>query len=127
VIVENSGYGSTWAGPIGAFMMEKYLNDTIATDRLAEVERISNADLIPSAIKEWYVRKDNQRQARLAQEAANKAAEMNEEEENTEKAPAVGPKAEEPKKEKGSKKSTKANTALFLQADDRFKVKKSKA
>jgi penicillin-binding protein 2 len=127
VVVENAGYGSTWAGPIGAFMMEKYLNDTIATDRLAEVERISNADLVPSAIKEWYVRKDNQRQARLAQEAANKAAEMSEEEENSDKVPNVGPRTEEPKKEKDSKKSTKANIALYLHADDRFKVKKLKA
>jgi penicillin-binding protein 2 len=123
-------------------MMEKYLNDTIATDRLAEVERIANADLVPSAIKEWYVRKDNQRQAKLALEAANKAAEMNEEEENadknadknqginkklTEEQLEIAPTKEEPKKGKDSKKTTKANTALFLHADDRFKVKKSKA
>jgi penicillin-binding protein 2 len=30
VIVENSGYGSTWAAPIASLMVEKYLNDTIA-------------------------------------------------------------------------------------------------
>jgi penicillin-binding protein 2 len=94
VIVENAGYGSTWAGPIGAFMMEKYLNDTIATDRLEEVERISKADLIPSAIKDWYVKKDNQRQAKLALEAAAAKAEQdaeekknNTEEENNDKTP----------------------------------------
>ncbi len=29
VIVENSGYGSTWAAPIASLMVEKYLNDTI--------------------------------------------------------------------------------------------------
>jgi len=29
VIVENSGYGSTWAAPIASLMIEKYLNDTI--------------------------------------------------------------------------------------------------
>lgn len=138
VVVENAGYGSTWAGPIGAFMMEKYLNDTIATDRLAEVERIANADLVPSAIKEWYVRKDNQRQARLAMEAANKAAEMNEEEEKEDKNPGINkrlteeqleiaPSKEAPKKGKDSKKPVKGNIALFLHADDRFKVKKSKA
>lgn len=64
VVVENSGYGSTWGGPIAGFMMEKYLNDTIAADRLSEVERISNADLIPSAIKRWYYVKDSLKQAK---------------------------------------------------------------
>lgn len=64
VVVENAGYGSTWAGPIAGFMMEKYLNDTIAADRLSEVERISKADLIPSAIKQWYYRRDSIRQAK---------------------------------------------------------------
>ena len=29
VIVENSGYGSTWAAPIASLMIEQYLNDTI--------------------------------------------------------------------------------------------------
>jgi penicillin-binding protein 2 len=29
VIVENSGYGSTWAAPIASLMIEKYLNDSI--------------------------------------------------------------------------------------------------
>lgn len=29
VIVENSGYGSTWAAPIASLMIELYLNDTI--------------------------------------------------------------------------------------------------
>lgn len=30
VIVENAGFGATWAGPISGLMIEKYLNDTIA-------------------------------------------------------------------------------------------------
>lgn len=29
VIVENSGYGSTWAAPIASLLIEEYLNDTI--------------------------------------------------------------------------------------------------
>ncbi len=41
VIVENAGFGATWAGPIAALMMEKYLNDTLRTERLKEVERIA--------------------------------------------------------------------------------------
>ncbi|MCD4663792.1 MAG: penicillin-binding protein 2 [Bacteroidales bacterium] len=30
VIVENAGYGSTWAAPIASLLIEKYLNDTIS-------------------------------------------------------------------------------------------------
>lgn len=54
VVIENAGMGSTWAGPIGGFMMEKYLNDTIAANRRADVAAIAHTDLIPSAIKQWY-------------------------------------------------------------------------
>lgn len=157
VIVENAGYGATWAGPIGAFIMEKYLNDTIATDRLSEVERISNTNLIPDAIKEWYVRKDNQRQAKLAMEAAAAKAEMNaeaksagvEEEEGGDKIPVskdknspyqeqlemILPENKKPvkpvvppvKKDSGNKKTNNNATAYFIQADDRMTVKKTKA
>lgn len=48
VIIENAGYGGTWAGPISALMMEKYLNDTLRAERVKEVERIAAADLMPS-------------------------------------------------------------------------------
>ena len=34
VYVENGGWGSTWAVPIGSLMIEKYLNDTIKRDWL---------------------------------------------------------------------------------------------
>ena len=30
VVVENAGFGATWAGPIATLLMEKYLNDTIS-------------------------------------------------------------------------------------------------
>ena len=46
VIVENAGYGATWAGPITSLMMEKYLNDTIATSRVYLEEKMYNANLI---------------------------------------------------------------------------------
>jgi penicillin-binding protein 2 len=74
VIVENSGYGATWASPIASLMMEKYLNDTLPEKRKTEVDRISKADLIPAAIKHWYYVKDSIRQAKLAK--LNKEAEV---------------------------------------------------
>ena len=53
VTVENAGFGATWAGPIARILMEKYLNDTIQEKSKADVERISNADLMPK----YYIRK----------------------------------------------------------------------
>lgn len=44
VIVENSGYGSTWAAPIASLMVEKYLNDTISRPHV--VKRMLEGDLI---------------------------------------------------------------------------------
>lgn len=46
VAVENAGYGATWAGPIASLMIEKYLNDTIATDRKALEERMFKGNVI---------------------------------------------------------------------------------
>jgi penicillin-binding protein 2 len=55
VVVENAGFGATWAGPIAALMMEKYLNDTLRTERLPEVERIANTNLMPGyLVREQY-------------------------------------------------------------------------
>ena len=46
VIVENSGYGATWAAPIASLMIEKYLNDTIAANRLPLEQRMLEGNLI---------------------------------------------------------------------------------
>ena len=45
VIVENAGFGATYAAPIASLMMEKYLNDTIASSRLYLEESMFNANL----------------------------------------------------------------------------------
>jgi len=44
VIVENSGFGGTWAAPIASLMIEKYLNGEISNK--AKEERILAADFI---------------------------------------------------------------------------------
>lgn len=44
VIVENAGFGSTWAAPIASLMIEKYLLDTISRPQVEQ--RILEADLI---------------------------------------------------------------------------------
>jgi penicillin-binding protein 2 len=47
VVVENAGFGATWAGPIARILLEKYLNDTLMTKSKADLERISAANLMP--------------------------------------------------------------------------------
>lgn len=44
VVVENSGFGATWAAPIASLMMEQYLNDSISRPQI--YERLINANLI---------------------------------------------------------------------------------
>jgi penicillin-binding protein 2 len=46
VIVENGGFGSTYAAPIASLMVEKYLNDTIQSKRLPLEKRMLEADLL---------------------------------------------------------------------------------
>lgn len=46
VYVENATWGSTYAAPIASLMIEKYLNDTIATARLPMQERMFKGNLI---------------------------------------------------------------------------------
>lgn len=46
VIVENAGFGATWAGPVASLMMEEYLTDSIATNRKHLETRLYNANLI---------------------------------------------------------------------------------
>ena len=48
VIVENAGFGSTWAAPIASLMMEQYLVDSIS--RPLVYERIINGNLMPEGL-----------------------------------------------------------------------------
>ena len=50
-VVENSGrFGGTYAAPIVGLMIEKYMNDTIAKNRQAIVEKFEKLNLIPPRI-----------------------------------------------------------------------------
>lgn len=68
VVVENGGFGATWAAPIASLVMEQYLRDSIAGEaRKAELERISNATLIPARIRAERTRNDSLRRVRELQ------------------------------------------------------------
>ena len=61
VIVENGGFGSTWAGPMAYLMIEKYLTDSLRADRKTEVERISSTNLMPSYLPRVQFKEDSVR------------------------------------------------------------------
>lgn len=46
VVVENAGFGGTWAAPIASLMLEKYLTGEISEQRLPVEKRILEADFI---------------------------------------------------------------------------------
>lgn len=66
VIVENAGFGATWAGPMASLIMEKYLKDTLSEMRIKEVERIENTEIILPIVKLKRKRIDSLKKARLS-------------------------------------------------------------
>ena len=64
VIVENAGFGATWAGPIARMMMEKYLNDTLSAKSVADSARIASQEIMLSVVKRKRVRLDSLRRSR---------------------------------------------------------------
>jgi penicillin-binding protein 2 len=47
VVIQNAGFGATWAGRIGSLMVEKYLRDTLTALRVKLATEIANTDLMP--------------------------------------------------------------------------------
>jgi penicillin-binding protein 2 len=52
VIVENSGFGGTYAAPIASLMMEKYLLDTISVKRKPLVKTMLDYNTIDPIVRE---------------------------------------------------------------------------
>ncbi|HLY68892.1 MAG TPA: penicillin-binding protein 2 [Puia sp.] len=47
VVIENAGFGAAWAAPIGSLLLEKYLNDSIRTERFPLIDHIVGSNLMP--------------------------------------------------------------------------------
>jgi penicillin-binding protein 2 len=71
VIIENGGYGGEQAAPIASLLVEKYLNDTIATSRLALVDDITNRNLMPRYLVRLQYRQDSLRAAEWARQSGD--------------------------------------------------------
>lgn len=65
VIVENAGFGATWAGPMAGLIMEKFLKDTLSASRWKEVERIESQEIILPIVKSKRNRLDSLKRERL--------------------------------------------------------------
>jgi penicillin-binding protein 2 len=64
-VVENSGrYGGTYAAPIVSLMIEKYINDTITTQRKALAKRMEETNLIPPLMLKKIKEKDSIQRAK---------------------------------------------------------------
>ena len=71
VIVENGGFGADAAGPIASLLVEKYLNDTIATDRLELEDRMTNMNLMPGYLVRKQYKADSIRAAEWADQSGD--------------------------------------------------------
>jgi len=71
VIVENSGHGSEWAAPIASMIVEKYLNDTLRNERLADANRIAGTNLMPKYLVRMQFRTDSIRAAEYANQSGD--------------------------------------------------------
>ncbi|HEV3224634.1 MAG TPA: penicillin-binding protein 2 [Puia sp.] len=47
VVIQNAGFGATWAGRIGSLIAEKYLRDTLTAARVKLATDIANTNLMP--------------------------------------------------------------------------------
>jgi penicillin-binding protein 2 len=75
-VVENSGrYGGTYAAPIVSLMIEKYINDTISTQRKPLVTRMEQTNLIPPLMAQKMRTKDSLQKIRESKLQAPPATE----------------------------------------------------
>jgi penicillin-binding protein 2 len=105
VVVENAGFGATWAAPIASLMMEKYLKDSISAERQPLLDRIAGANLIPEAIKHWYFKQDSIKMMKESQKINPDAAPVFQNNLETSKPVTYDPEAEPNRKDNDDRNS----------------------
>ena len=68
VIVENGGYGKDAAAPIASLLVEKYLRDSISTDRLELEDEITGHNFMPNYLVRFQFKADSTRAADWARQ-----------------------------------------------------------
>ena len=71
VYVENAGFGATWAAPIAALMIEKFINGSIAPERKWKEDRVLNMSTIPTASKPEATKKPDTTAKPMTQKPAS--------------------------------------------------------
>lgn len=74
VIVENAGFGATWATPMASLLVEKYLKDTLSTSRWKEVERIEKTEIILPILKQKKNQLDSLRKEKMKMQSIRLSA-----------------------------------------------------
>ncbi|AEW00301.1 penicillin-binding protein 2 [Niastella koreensis] len=61
VVVENAGSGASFAAPIASLLVEKYLRDSLSTERLKKVEEIAATNKMPDYLGRVQYKADSTR------------------------------------------------------------------
>jgi penicillin-binding protein 2 len=61
VVVENAGAGASFAAPIASLLVEKYLRDSLSTERLKKVEEIAATNKMPDYLGRVQYKADSTR------------------------------------------------------------------
>jgi penicillin-binding protein 2 len=61
VVVQNAGFGATWAAPMASLMVEKFLNDTLTAARMTRAEEIAGTSLMPTYLPRLQFKADSTR------------------------------------------------------------------
>lgn len=120
VVVENAGFGATWAAPIASLMMELYLKDSISSARQPMIDKIASADLIPDPIKHWYFKQDSIKLVKQSQKINPDAAPVFQNNLETSKPVQYDPEAEPNRKDNGDTTLVKRKPDI-LKPDDKKK------
>jgi penicillin-binding protein 2 len=71
VVIQNAGYGSKWAAPIGSLLVEKYLRDTLTAIRIKQATEIANTNLLPGYLVRLQFITDSIRSALWAKQTGD--------------------------------------------------------
>jgi len=71
VVIQNAGYGSKWAAPIGSLLVEKYLRDTLTEERVKQATMIANTNLLPGYLVRLQFITDSVRAAIWARQSGD--------------------------------------------------------